>query len=403
MPIATSWSPFGTSSSADEHLGYDVDAAMRTLSRSSTAGIPTLNYLPQSLYTPPSRPAPTLPSYNPAPVQSISPTQIAAQTAQGNLAAAGSNTHLADIINAVNQAAQQAANKGRLGPQGEAIQNMLLENTMAQASGQLDPTTEMMLRSGIAQRYGAAGMGVDSPALYSAYTRATGGNILANEQAGLQGYLQLLAANPSAPIFNMGELMTSPGTVAQVSEANASRQQSANQFAANYALQQAQLQQQAQQAADALAYKYYESALAQANRAAAAAGGYSSPDGGGYSIVGGGQPSAAAYNTRQGPTVGIGGSAGVESNPFTGQVGPYGAYGYYPSSGGSAQDNWNAWYSSLPQQTVNQDYTDIFYSPTYDPVQSFIDTTQTPSYYGYEDTLDPFYSPSYDPMTDFGY
>lgn len=245
---------------------------------------------------------------------SVDPTQIAQQTAAGNLAAAADNTRLAELINSVNQAAQQSANASRLGPQGQVIQNALIENTQRGAAGMIDPSTEQMLRGRINQLYGSRGMGVDSPALSAAYLRATGQTVEGLEQQALQNYSQLLAANPAAPIFNMGELLTPSSTYASAANAEANRQQQAQQFAQNYALQMAELQAQNQRAADQLAYQY--AALNQRG-----AGGYGSPQ------------SAAAYNTRAPAT-----QAGYETNPFAPYtlVAPSLATGYTTSTPESA-------------------------------------------------------------------
>lgn len=298
--------------------------------------------VPSWVYGGPMTSATTTPTYSATGtnLSSVDPTQIAQQTAAGNLGAAASNTQLATLINEVNQAAQQAANASRLGPEGQGIQNLLLQNTAAQAGGMLDPTTEQMLRSNIAQRYGAAGMGVDSPALASAYLSATGRTVEDLQNQGMANYLQLLSANPSAPIFNMGDLITPSSTYAQAASAEAARQQAAQQFAQTYALQQQQLQQQAQQAADQLAYQYYAANLR--------SGGY-----GGSST-----PSASAWNTRA-PA----GGTDYGTNPFN----PYQTVVYGPQESTTTSSGNDFWYTP-PAQTVTyaQPNESLYYSPTAD-------------------------------------
>lgn len=127
---------------------------------------------------------------------------------------------LADIINATNQAAQQSANAGRLGPQGVATQNSLLTDAQNEAQGLLDPQTEQMLQQGIAAQGNASGMGVDSANLAASYRRALGQTINSTEQQGQTNYLALLAANPSAPIYDMSGQLVSPATYASTAAAN---------------------------------------------------------------------------------------------------------------------------------------------------------------------------------------
>ena len=145
---------------------------------------------------------------------------LAGNTANSNLAASGSMIQLADIINATNRAAQTAANNARLGPQGVDTQNTLLTNAQQEAQGLLDPQTEQMLQQGIAAQGNASGMGVDSANLAAAYRRALGQTINTTEQQGQSNYLALLAANPSAPIYDMSGQLVSPATYASTAAAN---------------------------------------------------------------------------------------------------------------------------------------------------------------------------------------
>lgn len=113
-------------------------------------------------------------------------------------------------INQFNQNAQTQANQARLGPQGVATQATALENAQREAQGLLDPETESMLQQGIAESGIGSGMGVDSANLASAYRRALGLDIAATEALGQKNYLDLLAANPAAPLFDFGGLLTTP-------------------------------------------------------------------------------------------------------------------------------------------------------------------------------------------------
>ena len=146
---------------------------------------------------------------------------LAGNNANSNLAASGSMIQLSDIINATNRAAQTAANDARLGPQGVATQNNLLTNAQNESAGLLDPQTEQMLQQGIAAGGNASGMGVDSANLAASYRRALGQTINSTEQQGQTNYLNLLSANPSAPIYDMSGQLVNPQTYAGVANSQA--------------------------------------------------------------------------------------------------------------------------------------------------------------------------------------
>jgi hypothetical protein len=135
---------------------------------------------------------------------------LAGNTANSNLAGMGSMIQVSDIINAQNEAQQKILNDARLGPQGVDTQNALLDNANREAKGLLDSSTEQMLQQGIAAEGNASGMGVDSANLASAYRRALGLDINTTEQQGQTNYLGLLAANPSAPLYDMSGELVSP-------------------------------------------------------------------------------------------------------------------------------------------------------------------------------------------------
>ena len=225
-------------------------------------------YVPQT-YTPP--PSPT---YVDPFSTGGSASQVGPNVSESNLASASGNTRLANLVNAVNQASQQAANAGRLGPQGEQIQANSLTNIERASAGLLDPQTESMLRAGINENFG--GGAVDSPALAAAYRRETGKTIEETEADAEKRYINMLAANPSAPVFDMGNLMVDPSVYASSASAEAARQASSQEAA--LARQQAQAQFESssaqsqwefeaaqaakeQQFRDDLAYKYYMASL----------------------------------------------------------------------------------------------------------------------------------------------
>ena len=169
----------------------------------------------------------------------------ASNTALSNLGALGYNVQLSNTINAQNQAMQQQANASRLGPQGQQTQQNLLDVAQNQSQGLLDPATEQMLQAGIAANGMASGMGVDSPNLASAYRRALGQDISTTEAQGQSNYLALLAANPSAPIYDMSGQLVSPQTYSTTAQSQAALQQQAQLAAQQLAAQQAAAQQSA--------------------------------------------------------------------------------------------------------------------------------------------------------------
>lgn len=159
-----------------------------------------------------------------------SPANLATDTANANLMSMPYNADVATWVNSVDQAAQQAANAGRLGAAGQTIQNSLLTNTAANAAGQLAPDVVNNLEDTMAQRGGTQGLGVDSGNTNAALMRAMGldSNAL-TQQAGTQ-YSQLLAENPSAPIYSAGTNLVSPATYSSTANNQAQLQFQYNQL-----------------------------------------------------------------------------------------------------------------------------------------------------------------------------
>ena len=163
------------------------------------------------------------------------PQNLATDTAQSNLAASPYDQSLADLINATDQAAQQRANAGRLGPAGQNIQNQLLANTQSNAQGNLDPNTLQRIESNLAQQWGSSGFAPDTAAMSAAAERAMGLTSIGLESQAATEYGNLLAENPSAPIYSMGNLMVSPNLYASQGNQYAN---SANEYAQNLASRQ---------------------------------------------------------------------------------------------------------------------------------------------------------------------
>lgn len=329
--------------------------------------------------------------------------EIPSTTAQSNLAAAGYNAQLADIINQTNVSAQQGANAARLGPAGQAIQGQLLTNIGRNAAGLLDPQTERMLQARIAASGIGHGMGVDSPSLASAYTRGLGTNINALEQQALDSYLKLLSGNPGAPVYSPSQQLTPPGTMASAANAQAARDAATRQFLA-------QLEAQRQAELDR---------LAAAERAAA--GRSAVPRGYGPTIAGGGVP-------RTGP--GIGGRGGTD---WAGGEGTAGGDMWYDPAWEDYID-WSQFdetggdmYYDPEWAYAGEDYYDpSMYDYGYDyygvPADTYYDPTTDSSYYdyglgdygswdlsGYEMPADTYYDPGTDTsvydygLGDYGY
>ena len=149
----------------------------------------------------------------------------------------------AQAINTANQLAQQQANAARLGPAGAAIQNQLVANTQAQAGGTIAPSTLNEMQAALAARGVQGGFGTDSPNALAAYTRAVGQTAEQEEQTAAANYAQLLAENPSAPIFDESQLFITPSQYATTADQYAA---SANQYAQTLAalLEQARQAQQ---------------------------------------------------------------------------------------------------------------------------------------------------------------
>lgn len=149
---------------------------------------------------------------------------LGSNVAQSNLMASPYNVKLADLVNATNRAAQSAANASRLGPQGAAIQNQILGNVAAGAAGKLAPGTINTMEDVAAQRGVAGGFGVDSPNINAALLRSLGLTAEEQQAKAASQYSQLLAENPSAPIYGMQNLLVSPGEYASVASAQAAAQ-----------------------------------------------------------------------------------------------------------------------------------------------------------------------------------
>lgn len=152
------------------------------------------------------------------------PQTLAKDTAAGNLAAAPDMETLANLINQINEQNQQNLNKGRLGPQGENIQNTLLGNVAAGAAGQLTPSELRVLGLSAAERGANQGFGVDSSNISADFTNRYLRTVYDRQQDALKNYSTLLADNPSAPLYGMEKNLVSPDLYASTADAQAKLQ-----------------------------------------------------------------------------------------------------------------------------------------------------------------------------------
>lgn len=162
--------------------------------------------------------------YGPDPFgESGSARNIATGAAEANLVAAPDMARLSELVNAINRAAQQAANMSRIPGEAnlEALSSVNIERGL---QGLVDPTTEAMLRSNIAAQYGRGGFGVDTPALSSAYHRALGLDIAALQEQAQKDLTAAVARNPAAPIVDASSFLVNPQTYAAAAADQARRQ-----------------------------------------------------------------------------------------------------------------------------------------------------------------------------------
>ena len=153
-------------------------------------------------------------------------SQLGTLTAQGNLNALPYDQQLSSVINQTNQLAQQQANNSRI-PGEAGLEQQSSDDISAQLAGNLAPGTVSGIQDSMAQRYGSAGFGEDSAAISAAAERAMGLTAEQQVAAGQSGLTAATARNPSAPIFDMSNLMVSPGQYSQTAMQEAALRQAA--------------------------------------------------------------------------------------------------------------------------------------------------------------------------------
>lgn len=139
----------------------------------------------------------------------INPAGLASAVDQSNLAAAPYMTQLSQLINSLNQTAQQQANMGRI-PGEAGLEAQSSQDIAAELAGNLNPGTVSTIRDQMAQMYGNGGFGVDNAATSAAAMRAMGLLAEGQVQAGQNNLSQATARNPSAPIYGAQGLLVNP-------------------------------------------------------------------------------------------------------------------------------------------------------------------------------------------------
>lgn len=202
---------------------------------SPTSIATTRNSLPSSLYGAggftPVQPYQVTPNI-PTPAQAIG-TTTGAVTAN-----AASLENVSQILNRINQQAQQQANLARTGG-NPAYDQAILGNIYRGAQGYVNPETVREAEAAAAQQWGGAGFGVDTPAWQSAVRRALGLTREQQQEQAARDYEAYLAGHPSAPIVDVSRYTMTP----EQYTSDVARQQDAE-YRAAALRQQAALQEQ---------------------------------------------------------------------------------------------------------------------------------------------------------------
>lgn len=130
---------------------------------------------------------------------------------------------ITQLVNEINQAAQQSANAGRI-PGGAGLEGQSSANISSALSGQVDPSTLNLLGQQSAER----GVSTGSPLGASnnaAYLKALGLTSLDRMNTGQNWLSQAEARNPAAPIYSAGNQVL---TAEQQQQAILAREEMAN-------------------------------------------------------------------------------------------------------------------------------------------------------------------------------
>lgn len=192
-------------------------------------------------------------TYNPLTTTYTAPagSGLGGQAAAQNLAAGPQLDQLSQMINAINQANNQARVPG-----GAALERQSSANIQNELAGLLSPDYLQNLQSTIAQRGATGGFGVDSANTNAAALRAMG---LQSQQLQQQGQTDLTAAyNRAAPLWDVSQGMVTPGLLETQQQNQTQNALQAKAQENQQAQWQAQLAEQAKEYQGTLAQKQQE-------------------------------------------------------------------------------------------------------------------------------------------------
>ncbi len=150
-------------------------------------------------------------------VTSTNPTGAVANTNYGNVA------QITQLINEINQAAQQKANAGRI-PGETGLETQSSANIGNALAGQVDPSTINLLGQQAAERGISTGNPM-GPSSNAAYLKALGLTSMDRMNTGQQWLSQATARNPAAPVYGAQDRFL---TAEQEQQAQLAREQMAN-------------------------------------------------------------------------------------------------------------------------------------------------------------------------------
>lgn len=139
-----------------------------------------------------------------------------------NGGASSNMVEVTNLINSLNLAAQQTANRGRI-PDGSALEAQSSQNIASQLSGQLPPDVMRMMQQQSAERGVSQGVS-GSPNDSAAYLRALGLSSLDMQNQGQQHLSAATARNPAAPLYDPSQMVLSPYQSGQLINQNQGNQ-----------------------------------------------------------------------------------------------------------------------------------------------------------------------------------
>ena len=174
---------------------------------------------------------------------------LAGNAADQNLAAAPSLEALSQMVNQINR----QANQSRI-PGGAALEEQSSQNIANELAGNLPDSFIQNLRTGMAQRGAAGGMGVDSPNMNAAALRGMG---LESMDVQARGQANLGAAyNRAAPLWDVSQGMVTPGLYESYTQHQAQNELQRQQNAQAQSQYQSELAQRQKEFEEMQKYRY---------------------------------------------------------------------------------------------------------------------------------------------------